>query len=181
MTGEQLNNVNVVSQELLPTPESIKQQLPITDKATSTVMTGRKTVQRILDSEDPRLFIVVGPCSIHDLDAAREYAGRLKRLADKVSDTLVLIMRVYFEKPRTTVGWKGLINDPDMDDSFHIEKGLYLARQFLLEVADLAYRLKNGKAMPVEEVRSKSGVDSEAVQIDSDLELQGAANPAKSE
>ena len=137
MTGEQLNNVNVVSQELLPTPESIKQQLPITDKATSTVMTGRKTVQRILDSEDPRLFIVVGPCSIHDLDAAREYAGRLKRLADKVSDTLVLIMRVYFEKPRTTVGWKGLINDPDMDDSFHIEKGLYLARQFLLEVADL--------------------------------------------
>ncbi len=137
MTLEQLNNVNVVSQELLPTPEWIKQQLPLTDKAMTTVLKGRDTVQRILDREDHRLFIVVGPCSIHDLDAAREYAARLKQLADDVKDTLVLVMRVYFEKPRTTVGWKGLINDPYLDDSFHIEKGLYLARQFLLEVAEL--------------------------------------------
>ncbi|KAF0193116.1 MAG: 3-deoxy-7-phosphoheptulonate synthase [Gammaproteobacteria bacterium] len=137
MTLEQLNNVNVVSQELLPTPERIKQQLPLTDKAMTTVLKGRDTVQRILDREDHRLFIVVGPCSIHDLDAAREYAARLKQLADDVKDTLVLVMRVYFEKPRTTVGWKGLINDPYLDDSFHIEKGLYLARQFLLEVAEL--------------------------------------------
>lgn len=81
--------------------------------------------------------MVVGPCSIHDLKAAREYAGRLKKLADEVSETLVLIMRVYFEKPRTTVGWKGLINDPDMDDSFQMEKGLRSARSFLLGLAEL--------------------------------------------
>lgn len=137
MTLEQLNNVNVVSQELLPTPEWIKQQLPLTDTAMATVLAGRETVQRILDRKDHRLFIVVGPCSIHDLKAAREYAVRLRQLADDVKDSLVLVMRVYFEKPRTTVGWKGLINDPHLDDSFDIEKGLYLARQFLLEVAEL--------------------------------------------
>jgi 3-deoxy-7-phosphoheptulonate synthase len=93
-------------------------------------------VRNILALRDPRLFVVVGPCSIHDVRAAEEYAGRLKSLADEVADTLVLIMRVYFEKPRTTVGWKGLINDPHMDDSFHIEKGLFMARELLLHIAE---------------------------------------------
>jgi 3-deoxy-7-phosphoheptulonate synthase len=87
--------------------------------------------------EDPRVFVVVGPCSIHDPVAAREYAQRLASLAARVDKTMLLIMRVYFEKPRTTVGWKGLINDPDMDDSFHIEKGIRVARELLLHLADL--------------------------------------------
>ncbi len=136
MTDEKLNNLNVLSQELLPTPEQIKKQLPLTDEARTTVVKGRKIIRDILAGSDKRLFVVVGPCSIHDPKAAHEYAERLKGLADDVSDTLVLIMRVYFEKPRTTVGWKGLINDPDMDDSFHIEKGLSLARSVLLDIAN---------------------------------------------
>ncbi|MDH3311465.1 MAG: 3-deoxy-7-phosphoheptulonate synthase, partial [Gammaproteobacteria bacterium] len=128
MTQDPVNNLNVLSQDLLPTPQQVKSALPLTDKAQATVLQGRETVRRILDREDLRLFVVIGPCSIHDIKAAKEYALRLKRLSEEVGDTLYLIMRVYFEKPRTTVGWKGLINDPFMDDSFHIEKGLHLAR-----------------------------------------------------
>ncbi|BAU47660.1 phospho-2-dehydro-3-deoxyheptonate aldolase [Sulfurifustis variabilis] len=137
MSANGINNVNVVSQELLPTPEQVKAALPLTAAAERTVREGRATLRRILAREDPRLFVVVGPCSIHDAGAAREYATRLRRLADEVAGSLFLIMRVYFEKPRTTVGWKGLINDPFMDDSFHIEKGLYLARELLLYIAEL--------------------------------------------
>ncbi len=137
MSNDQLNNVNVASQDLLPTPAQVKAALPLSDQARETVVRGRDTVRRILDRADPRLFVVVGPCSIHDVKAAHEYAARLKRLAQEVADTLVVVMRVYFEKPRTTVGWKGLINDPFMDDSFHIEKGLYLARELLLHLAEL--------------------------------------------
>ncbi len=132
-----INNVNVVSQDVLLTPEEIKQRLPLSDDAEATVLNGRQTVQRILDRQDPRLFVVVGPCSIHDVAAARDYALRLKTLADEVKDTLLLIMRVYFEKPRTTVGWKGLINDPHMDDTFDIDQGLQVARGLLLELAEL--------------------------------------------
>jgi 3-deoxy-7-phosphoheptulonate synthase len=134
---DQLQNVNVVSSDLLATPEEVKRRLPLTTKAADTVFKSRETVRAILERRDPRLFVVVGPCSIHDVAAAREYAGRLKKLADRVDSTLLLIMRVYFEKPRTTVGWKGLINDPDLDDSFHIEKGILLARELLLYVAEL--------------------------------------------
>jgi 3-deoxy-7-phosphoheptulonate synthase len=134
---DSINNLNVLSQDLLPTPEQVKAQLPLTASAERTVLAGRSAVMRILDRKDPRLFVVVGPCSIHDLKAAREYAARLKALADEVSGTMLLVMRVYFEKPRTTVGWKGLINDPDMDDSFHIEKGLHLARELLLQLAEM--------------------------------------------
>ena len=134
---DQLQNVNVVSSDLLATPEEVKRRLPLTTKAADTVFRSREAVRAILERRDPRLFVVVGPCSIHDVAAAREYAGRLKALADRVGSTLLLIMRVYFEKPRTTVGWKGLINDPDLDDSFHIEKGILLARELLLYVAEL--------------------------------------------
>lgn len=132
-----INNVNVVSQDLLLTPEEIKQRIPITEQAEETVLAGRTTMQRILDRQDPRLCLVVGPCSIHDLDAAHDYARRLKKLADEVSDTLFLIMRVYFEKPRTTTGWKGLINDPHMDDTFHVEEGLQTARSLLMDLAEM--------------------------------------------
>lgn len=134
---DRLQNVNVASSDLLATPEEVKRRLPLTARAADTVLRSRETLRAILERRDPRLFVVVGPCSIHDVVAAREYADRLKRLADQVAPTLFLIMRVYFEKPRTTVGWKGLINDPDLDDSFHIEKGILLARELLLYVAEL--------------------------------------------
>ncbi|MBI3546824.1 MAG: 3-deoxy-7-phosphoheptulonate synthase [Gammaproteobacteria bacterium] len=137
MSRDPLNNVNVLSQDLLPTPQQVKSALPLTNQAQTIVLQGRDIVRRILDREDHRLFVVIGPCSIHDIKAAKEYAERLKRLAEEVSDTLYIIMRVYFEKPRTTVGWKGLINDPFMDDSFHIEKGLYMARELLLHLAEM--------------------------------------------
>ncbi len=134
---DRLQNVNVVSSDLLATPEEVKRRLPLTQRASDTVFRSRELIRAILERRDPRLFVVVGPCSIHDVVAAREYADRLKRLSEEVGSTLVLIMRVYFEKPRTTVGWKGLINDPDLDDSFHIEKGIMLARELLLYVAEL--------------------------------------------
>jgi 3-deoxy-7-phosphoheptulonate synthase len=99
-------NLNVVAQDVLPTPEEIKRRVPLTDKAEQTVLEGRFAVERILDRKDHRFIVVVGPCSIHDPVAAMDYARRLKRLSDEVSDTLYVVMRVYFEKPRTTTGWK---------------------------------------------------------------------------
>ena len=136
-SSNDLYNVNVIASDLLATPEEIKARLPQTEQVAQAVFESREVVRAILDRRDPRLFVVVGPCSIHDTHAARDYARRLKDLARRVEGTLFLIMRVYFEKPRTTVGWKGLINDPDMDDSFHIEKGIMLARELLLYVAEL--------------------------------------------
>ena len=133
---ERLQNINVVSSELLPTPETVKRALPTSVAAENFVYASRRSLCRILDRDDQRLFVVVGPCSIHDIAAAREYARRLQGLAARVAETMLLIMRVYFEKPRTTVGWKGLINDPNMDDSFHIEKGIHLARELLLFLAE---------------------------------------------
>jgi 3-deoxy-7-phosphoheptulonate synthase len=132
---ERLHNINVLSSEILPTPEEIKQLLPLPPESEEFVYRSRGAVRRILDREDPRIFVVVGPCSIHDPAAARDYATRLHALSQRVDRTMLLLMRVYFEKPRTTVGWKGLINDPDMDDSFHIEKGIRVARELLLYLA----------------------------------------------
>ncbi|HMV38951.1 MAG TPA: 3-deoxy-7-phosphoheptulonate synthase [Plasticicumulans sp.] len=137
MTRAQIENVNVVSTEMLLTPAELHKRLPLTADARAAVVAGRETVEAILDRRDPRLFVVVGPCSIHDPAAAMDYARRLKALSDELGDTLYLIMRVYFEKPRTTTGWKGLINDPDMDDSFKIQKGLGVARQLLTDIAEL--------------------------------------------
>jgi 3-deoxy-7-phosphoheptulonate synthase len=131
---DQLQNVNVASSDLLATPEEVKQRLPLTRRAADTVLRSRDVVRNILERRDPRLFVVVGPCSIHDVAAAREYAARLKGLAAEVESSMLLIMRVYFEKPRTTVGWKGLINDPDMDDSFHIETLDPIMPQYLSEL-----------------------------------------------
>ncbi|MCK9237751.1 MAG: 3-deoxy-7-phosphoheptulonate synthase [Thiopseudomonas sp.] len=131
-----IDNLNIASNVPLVTPEQIKTKLPLTAAAQHTVSHGRQVVRDILDGKDHRLFIVIGPCSIHDLKAAHEYADRLKALAEEVSDTLFLIMRVYFEKPRTTVGWKGLINDPYLNDSFKIEDGLHIGRKLLLDLAE---------------------------------------------
>jgi 3-deoxy-7-phosphoheptulonate synthase len=120
-------------QEVSP-PADLHAEFPIDDTASETVFHYRTAVHRILHGEDDRLVVIVGPCSIHDVDAARDYAQRLKPLIDELAAELCIIMRVYFEKPRTTVGWKGLINDPDMDESFHINKGLRLARSLLLDL-----------------------------------------------
>ncbi|MDP7093012.1 MAG: 3-deoxy-7-phosphoheptulonate synthase, partial [Gammaproteobacteria bacterium] len=132
-----IHNINVVAKTDMPTPEEVKQALPLDAATEKSVVGSRRVLQDILDGRDARLFAVVGPCSIHDIDAARDYAGRLKLLADEVADTIVILMRVYFEKPRTTVGWKGLINDPDMDDSFNVEKGIGQARELLLHLSRL--------------------------------------------
>jgi len=130
-----IENLNVLGMEEMPTPGEVKESLPVDERATATVLAGRAALRDILDRRDPRLFVVVGPCSIHDPQAALEYAGRLHALAREVEDTLVLVMRVYFEKPRTSAGWKGFINDPRMDDSFRIDEGMLRARALLLEFA----------------------------------------------
>lgn len=132
-----VEDLNVVSQEVLITPAELKQELPITAQAAKVVTEGREVVRNILDRKDHRLMVVIGPCSIHDPKAAIEYATRLKALSEKVQDTLYIVMRVYFEKPRTTVGWKGLINDPYMNDSFKIQDGLHVGRKLLLDIADI--------------------------------------------
>lgn len=134
---EQLRNVHIVSQETLLTPRELRDSIPVSDSAAETVLTGRQVIQNILDRKDDRIFIVAGPCSIHDIKSAMEYAQRFKKLAEEVSDTIYLVMRVYFEKPRTTVGWKGFINDPDLNDSFNITKGLKLGRKLLLDLAEM--------------------------------------------
>jgi len=133
----ELFNTHIENSHTLITPHAIKSKLPLTDSAEITVLNSRKEIQDILEFKDRRKFIVVGPCSIHDGKAAVEYSERLKTLSERVKDKLLLIMRVYFEKPRTTVGWKGLINDPDMNDSFQIEKGLLIARTLLIKIAEL--------------------------------------------
>ena len=137
MTDKQVDDLNIASQELLITPNALKEELPLSDNARQTVIEGRETIRNILDRKDHRLFVVIGPCSIHDTKAAMEYAQKLKALAEEVKDTIYLVLRVYFEKPRTTVGWKGLINDPYMNDSFKVQDGLHIARKLLLDVAEL--------------------------------------------
>jgi 3-deoxy-7-phosphoheptulonate synthase len=137
MIEKALENLNIDAQQVLLTPDELKRELPMTAAAAATVVQGRQSVQQILDRQDHRLMVVVGPCSIHDVEAAMDYARRLRKLAERVADTLLVVMRVYFEKPRTTVGWKGLINDPHLDDSFCIEEGLHIGRRLLLDIAEL--------------------------------------------
>jgi 3-deoxy-7-phosphoheptulonate synthase len=133
----ELNDVNIVDQQILITPDQLKSKLPLSEKAQNFIHQSRQTVADIIHKRDHRLLVVCGPCSIHDLDAALEYARKFKALSAAVSDQLYLVMRVYFEKPRTTVGWKGLINDPRMDGSFDIEHGLHVGRKLLVELADM--------------------------------------------
>ena len=137
MSNIEVHNVNVATQDVLITPQALKEALPLTEQVTQTVADSRQVIENILDRKDPRIFVVVGPCSIHDVNAAMDYARRLRVLAEELSDTLYIVMRVYFEKPRTTVGWKGLINDPYLDDSFKIEDGLHIGRKLLLDILEL--------------------------------------------
>lgn len=137
MSDSTIENLNLVSQDVLVSPAELKALLPVSEKAQATILNGRDTINNILERKDHRLMIVIGPCSIHDVDAAMDYAKRLKALSEKVSDSLVIVMRVYFEKPRTTVGWKGLINDPHLNGSFNIEEGLKIGRKLLLDISEL--------------------------------------------
>jgi 3-deoxy-7-phosphoheptulonate synthase len=131
------SNLRIRSLEPLVPPARLTALLPLDDAATRTIVAGRAAVEAVLTGTDPRLMAIVGPCSIHDLDAARDYAHRLAALAARLGDRLLVIMRVYFEKPRTTVGWKGLINDPHLDGTFDAATGLRLARGLLIEIARL--------------------------------------------
>lgn len=133
----QTNNLRIEQFKDIESPESLRTRLPLTEKAAQTVFEGRKEVEAILRGEDQRKLIVVGPCSIHDRKAALEYAERLAELREKVADKYVIVMRAYFEKPRTTVGWKGFVYDPFLDGSYNLEKGVELARELLIEINEL--------------------------------------------
>lgn len=138
---DQLNNVNISDEQILMTPAQLKAELPLNAAGQAFISKSRNIISNIIHKKDHRLLVVCGPCSIHDVDAAIEYAKKLKALSDKVSDQLYIVMRVYFEKPRTTVGWKGLINDPHMDGSFDIETGLRIARKLLLDLTEIGLPL----------------------------------------
>jgi len=130
-------DLHVDSLTPLVSPDALRDELPVTGAAQRTILESREVIPAIIAGRDRRLLVVVGPCSIHDTGAALEYARRLKPLRDALSDTLYIVMRTYFEKPRTTVGWKGLINDPHLDGSFDMETGLRRARKLLIDVAGM--------------------------------------------
>ena len=137
MDSQAVENINIEPPVVLITPAELKREIPLTDKARAVISQGRKNIENILERKDHRVMVVVGPCSIHDVKAAHDYAYRLKALEEKVGDTLLIVMRVYFEKPRTTTGWKGLINDPFMNDSFKITDGLHIGRQLLHDISEI--------------------------------------------
>lgn len=137
MSNEFLNDTNIISEKILIPPSELKQQLLLSKKAEQTVLYGRQAMRNILSGKDHRLAVIIGPCSVHDKKSAQEYAHKLKALSDELSDTLLIIMRIYFEKPRTTIGWKGMINDPHLNGSFNVSLGLQQARELLLWMAEL--------------------------------------------
>lgn len=134
--SNKIHNKNIESETVITSPIELKKTIPVSDKGKENILTSRKTVDNIFSGKDERLMVIVGPCSIHDIGAAKEYALKLKSLQEEVKESVYLVMRVYFEKPRTTVGWKGLISDPDMDNSLDVEKGLRQGREFLAWLAD---------------------------------------------
>ncbi|MCH2567653.1 MAG: 3-deoxy-7-phosphoheptulonate synthase [Pseudomonadales bacterium] len=135
--SSQTDDLRIAEVKELTAPETLIDAIPVSDTAGNTVSSARRAIHNILSGEDDRLLVVVGPCSIHDVSAAREYAERLATIKDQLNNDLFIVMRVYFEKPRTTVGWKGLINDPDLNDTFQINKGLTMARQLLLDLGEM--------------------------------------------
>ncbi|HAZ12014.1 MAG TPA: 3-deoxy-7-phosphoheptulonate synthase [Bdellovibrionales bacterium] len=149
MSKRQLSDLNVVSTSLLVTPSALKNKLPLPDSVGDVVARGRETIRNIMDRKDHRLIAVIGPCSIHDVKAAKEYGQKLAELARQVEDTLFIVMRTYFEKPRTTTGWKGLINDPYLNDTFKINEGLEMARQVLLDLSSLGLPLGTEALDPI--------------------------------
>lgn len=144
-----INNPNVQGYTLIRSPEALRAAFPLSQQATDRIQYYRDTVKRILEGQDHRLLVVVGPCSIHDVDAARDYAKRLATLSEAVGDSLFIVMRAYFEKPRTTVGWKGLVNDPHMDGSYAIEEGLAKARSLLVDLCEMGLPLATEALDPI--------------------------------
>lgn len=141
MQRDALNNIHITDEQVLITPDQLKAEFPLSSEMTVQVSQSRRAIADIIAGRDPRLLVVCGPCSIHDPEQALEYARRFHHLAAEVSDSLYLVMRVYFEKPRTTVGWKGLINDPHMDGSFDMETGLKIARKLLVSLVEMGLPL----------------------------------------
>ena len=131
------DNVRIISSAPMVSPNTLIDKLPLSEKAASGVVGTRKAIKNILYGDDKRLMVLVGPCSIHDTNSAMEYANKLLKLKEELTEDLLIVMRVYFEKPRTTVGWKGLINDPYLDESFNIDKGLETARKLLVDLGEL--------------------------------------------
>lgn len=144
-----LNDIHVNAEEVLITPEQLRKALPLSEEGREFVKTSRETISNIIHKKDHRLLVISGPCSVHDVDAAKEYARQLKALAEKYDNELFVVMRVYFEKPRTTVGWKGLINDPNMDGSFDVETGLLKARELLIYLTELGLPLATEALDPI--------------------------------
>lgn len=136
-TNARLNDTNIYEIKPLISPDCLLDELPITPKALDNVLLYREIIKNILNKDDHRLLVVVGPCSIHDTKAALEYAAKLKKLSIELQDSIVIVMRTYFEKPRTTIGWKGLINDPDLNNSYNINKGLKIARKLLIDINEI--------------------------------------------
>ena len=149
MKKSELSNINISDEQVLITPQELKNKIPLSDNARQFIQQSRQTISNIIHKTDHRLLIVCGPCSIHDIDAAKEYAKRLKVISEDLKDQLYIVMRVYFEKPRTTVGWKGLINDPHLDGSFDIEGGLHTARQLLVDLAEMEIPLATEALDPI--------------------------------
>ncbi|ENM6578332.1 3-deoxy-7-phosphoheptulonate synthase [Vibrio fluvialis] len=149
MKKSELSDINIVDEQILITPDALKDKLPLSDNARRFIRESRQTIADIIHKRDHRLLIVCGPCSIHDVEAAKEYAKRLKALSEQLKDQLYIVMRVYFEKPRTTVGWKGLINDPHLDGTFDIEHGLHVGRQLLVELAEMEIPLATEALDPI--------------------------------
>ncbi len=135
--SKKTDDIKISSMKELLSPIDLINDLPMTSKAIDTVVSTREEIINILNGEDNRILLIVGPCSIHDIDAAHEYAEKLLQIKKQVKKNILVIMRVYFEKPRTVVGWKGLINDPDLDNSFNINKGIRIARKLLINLAEL--------------------------------------------
>lgn len=149
MDRDPLSNIRIQDEKVLITPEQLRNKLPLKEKTLTFIRSSRQLISDIIHKKDHRLLVVCGPCSIHDSVAAIEYARNLKRMSDELGSELYLVMRVYFEKPRTTVGWKGLINDPNIDGSFDVEGGLYKARNLLLKIADMELPLATEALDPI--------------------------------
>ncbi|MCG7499846.1 3-deoxy-7-phosphoheptulonate synthase [Vibrio sp. Of7-15] len=149
MQKSELSNIHISNEQVLITPNQLKEKLPLSEKGRAFIQESRKTIADIIHKKDHRLLVVCGPCSIHDVDAAIDYAKKLKALSAELNDQIYVVMRVYFEKPRTTVGWKGLINDPHLDGSFEVEEGLHIARQLLVDLAEMEIPLATEALDPI--------------------------------
>lgn len=149
MHKDALTDIHIQSEQVMITPAELKAKLPVSEHALAFIQQARHTISDIIHRRDHRLLVICGPCSIHDIDAAKEYATRLKALHDAYRDSLYIVMRVYFEKPRTTVGWKGFINDPKLDGTFDIEQGLHQARELLCWLAELELPLATEALDPI--------------------------------